>query len=875
MNQIKPLFFFACLSTICFSLLLEPSLVQAQGKRPLSELANSEEKEPPAKKTRTGNNLARVFSNALIKSGRTLKKHVKTAANLATLCIDIDSLSLSSDLPSDLPSDSEISDLNIPVDATYTPPQNSISTTENIRSRIEEEFKRADFLSTHGEPTLAAEQFEQTIFFLLDLDTSLQRYQPEAGNVLNEYIMIFNFWAALPQMQRDIAGSQQKISLWLKSRPSSEWLDVASDTLVNILSAAYRQKGQNEALPSYSDVWLDDQLENITKPHERSGIKHVVLGLAANSGPSMEQHFRDAFLTGFSHPICHLPLISFLTYQCRYQEAIHVFEMYKLAGIYNSRWNNSANKRNRLRYEQIRLQNFFSYTLNHLQWQTNLPLHTTPISAKHLEASLESWPEHSRFLAEDMLFKKAFEIEGSVDTKNEAIQFAVNIIARSRQRWKNANTLQEMVSMVQDYITGFSAQRAPHRLYEHLALMLVDLDMEQKASDLFYEIPPSNNKEREVEDLAFDIIAISHQFYALNRHYVIPRYDKILEIVRQIQRAGHKDTLDNRLQTILSQVRQDEADISKLLQLYLSTYSDLTKLNPDVEMIDSLPTPLTDSEVYLYIINQIKQSKQSPSPIRVFAGYTFYNVPADGLCMYHALSQVLNISVPRLIVLIRDRLLSIQERIFRSIYNKKSWDSELTPNEAAAVHPIVYVLTDEGEDFIPEDIATVIQNLESAHLQLTSHISQGTNAWAPPSIFNLAALIANEENPQQQQSFITQTTPLNDDILTPEWTLYSPSGSQDSIEMPSGSLPLIILTNSNLHGRDTSHYMYALPTSPSTPAIEDPQLEHEELNSMEDFIQDFHRYFNINDTESASSIHSASQQEGAFIFTEQSEMPNQ
>ena len=266
---------------------------------------------------------------------------------------------------------------------------------------------------------------------------------------------------------------------------------------------------------------------------------------------------------------------------------------------------------------------------------------------------------------------------------------------------------------------------------------------------------------------------------------------------------------------------------------------------------------------YLHIINQIKQPKQNP--VKAPAGYMLFDVPADGLCMYHALSQVLNISVGKLIRRMVFRLASIQRRILESIEAQEVWNSHLTPDEANAVFQLTYTATSDGGQLMSEEIHTAILTLQAAHVQITFHSPQGDAAWGSPSMFSLAALAANEENPQPQP-FILQTTPLGQS--TPEWTLLAPSGAQTPIEMPSGSHPIIILTNSNDSGSNASHYMFAQPIPPSTPAIdipssiESPEFEDEHPGSVEDLIQ----HLSINDTTTVPSIHFIPPQEEVLIF---------
>ncbi len=294
---------------------------------------------PVAKRTKSPVQMTRSFIGACRKAGIAVKACKRKAKKLARQCVSTETETEST--PSDSEYDGADNIFQPVIDFTHSP----IATRDTIKAA----HQKACHLQKHGEHTFAAESLETTIYKLQHQNIAMD------SAALPEFANLFQLWASLPHITKEKSQAQSKIRSWMDSWPAVVWLDRASEVLIEMLAAAFETEVYDDAAPpEYSDIWLDDMLDSIEDLRVRSSIRHLVQASAADDPVQREEYLRNAILAGYSHPLPYLQTISHLVNQERHEEAHHVFEMYRLAVIFNRRWSNSGNATHGLEYDRRR-----------------------------------------------------------------------------------------------------------------------------------------------------------------------------------------------------------------------------------------------------------------------------------------------------------------------------------------------------------------------------------------------------------------------------------------------------------------------------------------------------------------------------------------
>ncbi|MGI9282357.1 MAG: hypothetical protein ACR2PX_22390 [Endozoicomonas sp.] len=578
--------FISLLLTVFISLLLiggfHVGLAQAGQKRALEDAfhikADDTDNQPIAKRTRSKSGQVIIFMAACDKANITLKKCKRKLKKLCSQCANTETESI--------PSDSEYND---PEDVTPNTPTHEPLLTDDLtfsqitRDTVEEAHRKACFLLAKGEPSLAAESLESTIFGL--------QHQNIATNdrLFSESLKLFQLWVSLPGIAKNKPEAQQKITHWMTSWPTVNWLDHGSEVLTEMLAEAFEMEDHDDSgLPGYNEIWLDDVLASIEELPARNSIKYLVQALSVDDPVQKEKLHRNAILTGYSHPLPFLQMIAYLVSQQRYKEADHIFEIYQLVVIFNTYWNDSSNASHGPEYsshrELYRLQGVFKTQLDSMRKQVHTMSNRYLPLRERLDDSLTSWPESSRHQVEDMMFEKTFDTPWNM--REPIIEFSLSVISRSRQRWLDSGKMEAQVTAVQNYIRTAYASRALPVLHEQLALMLTDLGREREATDLLYKFVSGYEEGVGTEyDLSLYLIAVAHELSQLGISVLIPSYNESMELVTNIRASAQGKALDKRLQKIRREARTDDADTDHLHQLYRSIPEELTEFNPSDSMV--------------------------------------------------------------------------------------------------------------------------------------------------------------------------------------------------------------------------------------------------------------------------------------------------
>ena len=435
-----------------------------------------------------------------------------------------------------------------------------------------EAFRIAHNLREHGLVTLAAEYLEPLI-------SKLQRdHIPLNRKSFPGMPELFHILASLPLFTKNTQEAQRKIEQWLETWPVAVWQEQALEVLVVILSNAIEVDRASENKPTdLSEAWLDSVLGTIDDTRARDSIRFLVYASATNDPDRREQHLRDAILTGYSHPLPYLMMIAHLQTRQRYTEARRIYDIYRLAVLYNTFWHYSdeaSHDPQSLRLAELRrLEALFDAVFKHLGEQEQ----NSGIS--YVDNWLADWPESSRHQAEDMLFEKVFQIPRSFN--DLVMKLASELIALCRQRWLESGSLESQAAKVQDYIANAPLRRQLPFLYEQLALMLAGLGREQEATDLLYIFgTPYQENTSTVYDLTLFFIAVAHDLHRSGEDVQIPPGYETLELVLDIIASGHEKNLVEQLKKLRREISTDKADIPRLYQLYQTIPEQLTRVKP-------------------------------------------------------------------------------------------------------------------------------------------------------------------------------------------------------------------------------------------------------------------------------------------------------
>ena len=851
-------------STILIFLLLSGifnvGLSQAQTghKRPLQDVTqikkNNADGQFVAKRTRTQLREQSVFLKACDQRGRVLKKCKEKANKLFSQCVDTETESTPSDSEYDNPEEG-IVDLSLPADDLTFP--------EVTRDTIEIIHSKACFLQKHGEHTLAAESLEHAIDGL--------QYQNSAvdDTLLPESFTLFQHWASLlPHIAKDKSEAQLKIKQWMNAWPAPAWLDHASEILVELLSAAFEMENHDEPnLPSYDDTWLDDVLASIEDQPARNSIKHLVQALSTDEPVQREKHHRDAILAGYSHPLPFLQMIEYLVNQQRFEEAHHIFEMYRLVVIFNTYWSNPGKKTSGPKYahrkELCRLQVVFEKILVSM----NEHVYTSPDyyspTLKCLDDSIKNWPESSRQQAEDMLFEKTFQTVWSMC--ESIIEFSRAVISRSRQRWLDSGKMEAQVTVVQDYLRTVNAPRVLPMLHEQLAWMLTDLGREREAADVLYKFVSGYREGVNSDyDLSLYLIAVAHELNAMGAIVAVPSYDESMRLVKNVKASAQSKALGERLKEIRRKARTSEADIAYLQQLYLSIPEELARFNSGntikgfsspMILMRSLTTLTSDSGIprldsmlkwlspgsetardakhqHLLKSSQYdeKEHNQAVSSL-VPPGYVPYDVPADGLCMYHALSQMHNIPLSELLSIMHRKLQKIQQQIAYNLSQSLPWSEGLTQTDQQMIQPIIHTFVDHHHQDNLAELQYAIETLEQAINYVYHGGIAPRHVWGMHSLLNTAATALSEILHHTATPFIAQLPTLNASGTAhtgaSHFMQYNPDGSSSQVVSSSSlnGLPLLVHTEGN-------HWIYALQIASQSAVHSSPVAPMEQLTDV-------------------------------------------
>ena len=548
--------------------------------------------QPIAKRTRLQLQLG--FENACKKAGMIFKSFEKQLIEAATTCGNPETDSIASDLGYDDPgevtlneSDNNCITLDSGYDssgeATSNEPDNdfrpALDSTPQINSRdiIKTANQKACYLHTQGEPTLAAEILEQAIVDLQSQNTPMDKKK------LPEFFELFQFWASIPSSVKNKPQTQDKIKHWFDSWPASKWLNQAPEVLVEILANVFEFEGfNNPDLPYYDEIMLDDLLSSIDSIEARNSIKLLIQASATEDISQKEQHLSNAILAGYSHPLPYLQMISHLVSQNRYEKAHHIFEMYRLAVIFNSEWSNAQRKTYGVKYarevELDRLEGIHKKALQQMYENSHTLSNRYLPTLERLDESLKHWPEDSRQQAEDMLFDKTFETDWNMH--EPIIKFTNAVLVRARQRWLESGKQEQKIAKVQDYIRSAYARRCLPRLHEGLALMLTDQGREQEAADVLYDFVSGYREGVGTDyDLSLYLIAVAHELNQAGESVSVPSYDQALKLVEDIRISAQDKALGERLQKIRAKARIDGTDTQDLRKLYESIPEELTQFN--------------------------------------------------------------------------------------------------------------------------------------------------------------------------------------------------------------------------------------------------------------------------------------------------------
>ena len=207
------------------------------------------------------------------------------------------------------------------------------------------------------------------------------------------------------------------------------------------------------------------------------------------------------------------------------------------------------------------------------------------------------------------------------------------------------------------------------------------------------------------------------------------------------------------------------------------------------------------------------------------SGYVLYDVPHDGLCMYHALSRMYGIPLQILLITMVDSLHTVTQIIAFNLAHNAPCFNGLSPSAQLMVMPFMHISESNSQYNLLQELEYAISALEQA----IHHTNYGggvpSSAWGMHSLLNTAIAAIYQYTPSTATPFVAQLPTLNADGTAytgaPQFTQYDVSGSTYNQLSPNG-LPLLIHAGGN-------HWMYALPAVDESVAH---SLQIDQLNDM-------------------------------------------
>ncbi len=191
-------------------------------------------------------------------------------------------------------------------------------------------------------------------------------------------------------------------------------------------------------------------------------------------------------------------------------------------------------------------------------------------------------------------------------------------------------------------------------------------------------------------------------------------------------------------------------------------------------------------------------------------GYALYDVPSDGLCMYHALSSMYGIPLRELLLKMYHRLHTISQIIALNLSQNAPLENGLNPSDLLIISPFIEMhSTDSNALQSFQELDYAISSL----IEAINHANSGgiarSSVWGMHSLLNTAAVILSASSSLPGSPFVAQLPTLNAGGTAhtgaPQFTQYNPDGSSvTSSHFSPNGLPLLIHTEGN-------HWMYALP----------------------------------------------------------------
>ena len=209
----------------------------------------------------------------------------------------------------------------------------------------------------------------------------------------------------------------------------------------------------------------------------------------------------------------------------------------------------------------------------------------------------------------------------------------------------------------------------------------------------------------------------------------------------------------------------------------------------------------------------------------VFPNYTEFNVPMDGLCMYHALSEMYDVSSHSLLGVMRKKLLDVYHKVQNNLQQNHSWTEGLSTAEQQMILPIVHLSIEGVDSFDLQEMEYTLNALEQAINYLETEPAQDQlappSSWGTSLLLNTAAIALSEFLPETSFTPFVALLPtlstLNagGNIYEGESQLiqYNPDGTTEQISPDSiAGQPLLIHSNGD-------HWMFALPVDSSAEAV--------------------------------------------------------
>ncbi len=310
---------------------------------------------------------------------------------------------------------------------------------------------------------------------LISIDQTQDCKQPD---VFRDTSYIIALWL-ICNNQKQVAGYLD-LNSFLNHWPSAEWFQIAPETLIPaLLNGIAAESPEGLVKSTFLDTVLHDCPEDL-----RTLVKWLVAASACDSVEQQEHYLQQAVLTGYSHPLPYLQLIENLVAQEKYEDAHHIYEMYRLVVLFNVYWDNPSNDKSGPDYEHAcersRLESLFELSLKKMRKQVYTLGSLCLPTKESLQACVCTyWPDHLKAQAEDMLFLKTFETPWNM---RETIieEYSQAVIQETADRWESTGSLSKMIRHINHYIRHAPSPLSLDRLHAQLASLLLRADAGDK-----------------------------------------------------------------------------------------------------------------------------------------------------------------------------------------------------------------------------------------------------------------------------------------------------------------------------------------------------------------------------------------------------------